>query len=180
MTAVTFANDMTEIGCIAVDVLPTLERRQHGGFETKAGITRTVSTLTALYEAGDIGDDEVEAAMRWQRDFLYAKFGTVDRSVGATVQEKGDVHTWMLSRGKASLRISKVRESLGMCVHVRLQMMLNEEKSFSAMARVLFPKLSEARARMKVSAQCALILEQLSAYYDAQRKNRVLEKNVLA
>jgi len=49
--------------------------------------------------------------------------------------------------------------------------MLVEEKSFSAMARTLFPKLSEARARMKVSAQCALILEQLASYYRGQKKS---------
>ncbi|MBS4075812.1 hypothetical protein KGY14_11485 [Ameyamaea chiangmaiensis] len=159
-------------------MLPTVERRSHSDLVTKDGLIRVISTLNALYDAGDIGDSERGAAERWLRDFLYARFGTMDKQSQKQAYEKGDVHTWMLSRGKAAARVSEIRACLGLCAHVRLEMLLVQEKSFSAMAKVLFPNISEARARMKVSAQCGLILEQLSSYYDAQKNRTAPGKNL--
>jgi hypothetical protein len=43
--------------------------------------------------------------------------------------------------------------------------MMVRELSFSQMGKILFPHLSEARARLKASAQCAMVLEQLESFY---------------
>lgn len=151
---------------------PTLERLQHQEFQDRNGVYRVVNTVQSMYDAGDIGDDEVSAADRWYREYLFATLGVVEeRPSDGHFREKGDVHTWMLGRGKCSARISEIRETLGLCGHVRLEMLLAREMSFSAMARQLYPRISEGRGRMKVSAQCGLILEQLVHVYKKIKKN---------
>ncbi|WP_215751117.1 MULTISPECIES: hypothetical protein [unclassified Gluconobacter] len=149
---------------------PTPERLQHHEIVERNGVHRVVNTVHSMYEAGDIGDDEVSAADRWYREYLFATIGIVEEKPSdGRFREKGDVHTWMIGRGKCSVRIAEIRERLGLCGHVRLEMMLAREMSFSAMARHLYPGLSEGRARMKVSAQCALLLEQLSHAYESMK-----------
>jgi len=155
---------------------PTIERRRRDRFRTIAGVTRVVGTVQTLRDAGDVGDDEVAAAERWYREYVFATTGVVDGpSRGSVDGERGDQHTWMLGRGKCSVRIGDVKEALGLCGHVRLQMMLGQEMSFSSMGRILYPGLSEARARMKVSAQCAFLLEQLAALYRPRGGRKVKE-----
>ncbi|GLQ68912.1 hypothetical protein [Gluconobacter albidus] len=134
----------------------------------KAGhplIAVQLHTLQSLYDAQDIGDEEIAAANRWYREYIFANTGVVDDRPDDWEREKGDVHTWMLGRGRCSARISQIRDQLGLCAHLRLEMMLAREMSFSAIARMIYPDVSEGRARMKVSAQCALILEQLVCAY---------------
>ena len=153
-------------------VKPTLERLQHHEFQKRNGVSRVVNTVQSMYDAGDIGDDEVSVADRWYREYLFATLGVVEeRPSDGRFREKGDVHTWMMGRGKCSARISEIREMLGLCGHVRLEMLLAREMSFSAMARQLYPGISEGRGRMKVSAQCGLLLEQLVHVYKNIKKN---------
>lgn len=154
-------------------VQPTLERFQHHELQDRNGIYRIVNAVQSMYDSGDIGDDEVSAADRWYREYLFATLGVVEeRPSDGRFREKGDVHTWMMGRGKCSARITEIREMLGLCAHVRLEMLLAREMSFSAMARQLYPGLSEGRGRMKVSAQCAFLLEQLvHAYVKIKNKN---------
>ncbi|QDH16795.1 hypothetical protein [Swingsia samuiensis] len=152
-------------------IYPTPERYQHSDFKTVNGVIRIVNTVQSMYDSGDIGDDEVNAADRWYREYLFATAGIVEqRPSDGRFKEKGDIHTWMLGRGKSSVRISDIREQFGLCTHVRLEMMLAREMSFSAMARYLYPAISAGRGRMKVSAQSALILEQLASFYKKQTK----------
>ncbi|MEJ5156511.1 hypothetical protein WH240_15400 [Gluconobacter wancherniae] len=161
------------VGVDAGSVYPTVERFQHSELRRIGDAYRVVNTVQAMYDAQDIGDDEVAAADRWYREFLFATVGVVEQRPNAVAShEKGDVHTWMLGRGKCSVRINDVRHAMGLCAHVRLEMMLAREMSFSAMARQFYPGLSEARARMKISAQCALILEQLASFYENDRINK--------
>ncbi|MFB9942389.1 hypothetical protein [Gluconobacter oxydans] len=122
-------------------------------------------TVQSLYDAQDIGDEEIDAANRWYREYVFAMTGVVEDCRDAREREKGDVHTWMLGRGRCSARIAQIRDQLGLCAHLRLEMMLAREMSFSAIARMIYPGVSEGRARMKVSAQCALVLEQLVHAY---------------
>ncbi|AOX17724.1 hypothetical protein [Kozakia baliensis] len=153
------------------EMRPTPERLRRDNFQNEGDALRVVSTVQALYDAQDIGDDEKAAAERWRREHLFATLGVVDGPVRVGVtDEKGDVHTWMLSRGKCAERLSRLKDTLGLGAQVRLEMMLAREMSFSAMARLLYPSLSEARARMKVSAQCSFLLEQLVNFY---RKKKI-------
>ncbi|WP_245642221.1 hypothetical protein [Neokomagataea thailandica] len=146
---------------------PTKERHQHNALHEKKGVYRVVNTVQSMYDAQDIGDDELAAADRWYREYLFATMGVVEEVPSdGRFREKGDMHTWMLGRGKCSARISAIRDALGLAVHVRLEMLLAREMTFSAMARYIYPGLSEGRARMKVSAQCALVLEQLVHAYE--------------
>ncbi|GEM17961.1 hypothetical protein NBRC3293_2458 [Gluconobacter oxydans NBRC 3293] len=126
--------------------------------------------MQALFDAEDIGSDEVNASNRWFREFVFATQGVTEGERKAT-EEKGDIHTWMLSRGKCSARISEIKERLGLCAHLRLEMMLARGMSFSQMARMLYPDISDGRGRMKVSAQCALVLEQLAHVYAGYRRS---------
>ncbi|GBR55008.1 hypothetical protein AA106555_1902 [Neokomagataea thailandica NBRC 106555] len=147
---------------------PTPERLQHGDMRDVKGVYRVVNTVQSMYDAQDIGDDEVAAADRWYREYLFAATGVVEEKPSdGRFREKGDVHTWMMGRGKCSARISSIRDMLGLTAHVRLEMLLAREMTFSAMARHIYPSLSEGRARMKVSAQCALVLEQLVHVYES-------------
>ncbi|MBS1029479.1 hypothetical protein [Gluconobacter albidus] len=127
-------------------------------------------TVQSLYDAQDISDEEIDAANRWYREYIFATVGIVEGQDEGREREKGNVHTWMLSRGRCSARISQIHDQLGLCSHVRLEMMLAREMSFSAMARMIYPDVSEGRARMKVSAQCALVLEQLVHVYKKLNK----------
>ncbi|WP_256887513.1 hypothetical protein [Acidomonas methanolica] len=152
---------------------PTPERLARDGFRRVGATHRVLGTVQVLREAGDIGDEEVAAAERWSREYVLASLGVVDRPAAPRPDAlKGDVHSWMLNRGKCAARLSRIRETLGLAAHVRLEMMLGREMSFSAMARCLYPDLSEARARMKVSAQSAFLLEMLAHFYGMQKKNR--------
>jgi len=154
--------------------MPTPERRRRDRFRAAGAAVQVANTVLVLRDAGDIGDDEVAAAERWSREFSFAELGIVDQPVTPRGEVlKGDVHTWMLNRGRCALRLRRIRETLGLAAHVRLEMMLGREMSFSTMAGVLYPDLSEARARMKVSAQCAFLLEMLSHFY---RNNKKLSK----
>ncbi|MBR0560347.1 hypothetical protein [Neokomagataea anthophila] len=147
-------------------MMPTKERRQHDVLREQKGVYRVVNTVQSMYDAHDIGDDELAAADRWYREYLFATTGVVEEVPSdGRFREKGDMHTWMLGRGKCSARISAIRDTLGLAAHVRLEMLLAREMTFSAMARHIYPGLSEGRARMKVSAQCSLVLEQLVHVY---------------
>lgn len=153
-----------------VVVRPTAERRRHGVLCDSKGVCRVVNTVQSMYDSQDIGDDELAAADRWYREYLFATTGVVEEMPSdGRFREKGDMHTWMMGRGKCSARISAVREALGLAAHVRLEMLLAREMTFSAMARHIYPGLSEGRARMKVSAQCSLVLEQLVHVYGRLR-----------
>lgn len=152
-------------------VLPTPERRRRDRFRVAGAAVQVVNTVLVLRDAGDIGDEEVAAAERWSREYVFSALGVVDQPSPVTPGAlKGDVHTWMLNRGKCAERLRRIRETLGLTAHVRLEMMLGREMSFSTMAAFLYPDLSEARARMKVSAQCALLLEMLAHFYKINKK----------
>lgn len=163
----------------AEDMGPTPERSAKSDFRTRQGVTRVFTTVDALYAAEDIGDEEKSAAERWYRDYVFGDHGYADflTQVREPDYIKGDVHTFAISRGHAKQRISLVRENLGMCAHVRLEMMLAREMSFTDMGRALFPSLSDARSRVKVSPQCALVLEQLVVFYRNYDKARKAARN---
>lgn len=147
------------------DNAPTKERMRRGRFRKEGDALRLQSTLVWLYDAGDIGDDEVAAARRWRAEFEYAELGVVGSEPLAPSLERGDVHTWMLGRGKCAARLRQVRQIMGASLHSRIEMMLARDMSFPDMARMIFPDQAPAQARTKAAAQCALALERLSEYY---------------
>ena len=162
-----------------VMVKPTAERYQHSEIREENKTFRVVNAVQSMYDAGDIGDDELAAADRWYREYVFASLGVMENPQSdGRVRERGDIHTWMIGRGQCSARMTQIRDMLGLCAHVRFEMLLAREMSFSAMARHLYPALSEGRARMKVSAQCALLLEQLAHVYEVISKKKHKKKSV--
>ncbi|MBF0885525.1 hypothetical protein HKD30_06935 [Gluconobacter sphaericus] len=167
----------------AEDNSPTPERMAKPDFETVGGKRIKLNTVNALHMAGDIDGDAVNAARWWICDYVFANHGYLDilNDVLPSDYVKGDVHTFAISRGNAAERIGMIRDRLGLCAHVRLEMMLARELSFSAMGAALYPDLGKALQRGKVSAQCALIVAQLpAAYADTRREIRqAIERNAL-
>jgi len=156
-----------------LDNAPTLERTlkdDYDGVGLRGGKLKKRAkqyTVQSLYDAGEIGADALNAAAWWYADYIFSTVGHLDLMRDALPEnyEPGDIHTFAISRGHAGARISRVRDRLGFCAHVRLEMMLAREMSFSAMGRSLFPNLSDGLRRKKVAAQCSLVLEQLALSY---------------
>ncbi|WP_122050687.1 hypothetical protein [Asaia bogorensis] len=146
--------------------VPTAERMRRHQFRKEGDALRLWSTVAWLYKAGDIGDDEVAAAQRWRAEYDYAERGVVELQGARTVAEKGDIHTWMLGRGKCAARMRQMHTLMGDGLHSRIEMMLVREMSFPDMARLIFPEGTRAQARTKTAAQCALALEWLSEFYN--------------
>lgn len=162
---------------------PTPERMAKSDYDTIGRDRRKSDTVKALSRSGDIGNEAVEAAGRWYVDYIMAAHGYQDcmKEMLPSDYERGNVHTYAISRGKSGARIALIRERLGLCAHTRLELMLAQELSFSAMARILFPKMgATATARTKVSAQCAIVLEALAATYREERRERALQKTLVA
>lgn len=147
------------------DNAPTVERMKRNRFRREGDALRLWSTVRWLYDAGDIGDDEVAAAQRWRAEFDYAEAGIVEVVADRPLAEKGDIHTWMLGRGKCAARLRQLRQILGASLYSRIDMMLVRDMSFPDMARLIYPECARAQARTKTAAQCALALERLSEYY---------------
>ncbi|MFT8326713.1 hypothetical protein [Gluconobacter oxydans] len=158
----------------AEDNSPTPERMAKGDFEWQGKKRVKLNTVNALHMAGDIDGSAVTAAKWWICDYVFANHGYLDilNDVLPSDYVKGDVHTFAISRGNAAERIGMIRDRLGLCAHVRLEMMLARELSFSAMAEALVPAKG-TQGRKVVSAQCALVLEQLcDAYTQVRREIR--------
>ncbi|MCX2567295.1 hypothetical protein OQ496_12620 [Acetobacter suratthaniensis] len=161
-----------------VPLSPTPERLARSVFTGSAPL-RVLNTVQALLNAGDIGQDAANAAERWYRDWMFAREGVADYAPAAQAASvtRHDAVSWQLVRGRASARLADVRAALGGCGEVRLCLMMVREMSFAQMGKTLFPHLSEARARLKVSAQCAMVLEQLDSFYATARNRHGSEKS---
>lgn len=155
----------------AEDNSPTPERVEKADYEWQGKKRIKLNTVNALHMAGDIDGAAVTAAQWWICDYVFAHHGYLDilSDVLPTDYVKGDVHTFAISRGHAAERIGMIRDRLGLCAHVRLEMLLARELSFSAMAEALVPEKA-AHGRRIVSGQCALVLEQLSDAYTVVRR----------
>ncbi|MFT8419620.1 MAG: hypothetical protein ABF636_12450 [Acetobacter sp.] len=157
---------------------PTAERMQKSVFvadKTLPGTPlRVLGTVQALLNARDITQDAANAAERWYRDWVFAYVGHIEYPANHTPNTltRHDDVSWQMTRAHAAGRLVDVRCALGLCAEVRLKLMLVDELSFMQMGRALFPHLSDARARLKVSAQCALLLEQLEGFYNSLRRGR--------
>ncbi|PYD63548.1 hypothetical protein [Gluconacetobacter entanii] len=157
-----------------LDTVVTPERQRRSEWVTKGGVPRVRTTVQALLNAGDIDQGAADAAERWYRDFVFGHYGYVEFAPDHENDTctRHDSVSWQVVRAKAVGRIADVRDALGMCAHHRLRLMLVEEKSFSAMGPALYPRLSPSVSRGRVSAQCALILEQLADFYEKVRTRR--------
>ena len=157
---------------------PTPERMEKSVFtqetSTPGGPLRVLGTVQALLNARDITQDAANAAERWYRDWVFAYVGHIEYPANHTPNPltRHDDVSWQMTRAHAAGRLADVRQALGLCAEVRLKLMLVDELSFMQMGRSLFPHLSDARSRLKVSAQCALLLEQLEGFYAGLRRVR--------
>ncbi|MBS0990174.1 hypothetical protein JK182_16255 [Acetobacter okinawensis] len=160
---------------------PTPERMAKSVFVTHGcgpnAPLRVLGTVQALLTARDITQDAANAAERWYRDWVFASVGHIEYAPGHTANNltRHDDVSWQMTRAHAAGRLSDVRHALGLCAQVRLKLMLVDELSFMQMGRVLFPHLSDARSRLKVSAQCAMLLEQLEGFYASLRRTRTTQ-----
>lgn len=166
---------------IVRDLEPTKERTLKPDYEQAGKKRIKINTVNALHQAGDISGDAVTAAEWWYADYIKATHGHMDCLNEPLPRGyiKGDIHTYAISRGKAGERISIIREQIGLCAHLRLEMLLVREMSFSAMGRALFPQLGSSQARTKIAAQCALLLEMLSSVQKDMRKKKSQEKRLV-
>ncbi|MCP1241756.1 hypothetical protein GOB86_10935 [Acetobacter lambici] len=158
---------------------PTPERMEKFVFvadtSTPGSPLRVLGTVQALLNARDITQDAANAANaaeRWYRDWVFANVGHIEyptHHTPNTLTRHDDV-SWQMTRAHAAGRVADVRHALGLCAQVRLKLMLVDELSFMQMGQVIFPHLSDARARLKISAQCAMLLEQLEGFYEGLRR----------
>ncbi|WP_010515779.1 hypothetical protein [Komagataeibacter oboediens] len=155
-----------------LNTVVTPERQKRSEWTVQQGAPRVRSTVQALLNAGDIDQDAADAADRWYRDFVFGHYGYVEFAPNHenNTCTRHDAVSWQVVRANAVGRIADVRDAMGMCAHVRLRMMIAEEKTFSDMGKVLYPGTTDSVGRRKVSAQCALVLEQLSDYYGRTKK----------
>ncbi|WP_233133372.1 MULTISPECIES: hypothetical protein [Acetobacter] len=151
---------------------PTAERLQHSDFITTSAPARVLRTVQALLHAGDITQSAADAGERWYQNYVfgYCNYTEWPENFQRVSLTRHDQVSWQLLRAQAMTRVTLVREALGLCAHQRLRMMLVDELSFRAMGSALFPALSASSAQRKVAAQCALLLEQLEAFEEVQRK----------
>ncbi len=156
---------------------PTPERMEKSVFAQEHSIAgaplRVLGTVQALLNARDITQDAANAAERCYRDWVFAYVGHIEYPANHTpnTTTRHDDVSWQITRAHAAGRLADVRHALGACAEVRLKLMLVDEMSFMQIGRIIFPHLSDARARLKVSAQCAMLLEQLEGFYAAMRRS---------
>lgn len=157
----------------AEDNGPTTERAVRSDWSGKTP-KRVLTTVQALLNAGDITQEAANAADRWYRDYVfgYHDYREFAPDHVADTITRHDAVSWQVVRANACGRIVDVRQALGVCAHQRLKMMLVDEMTFSQMGSALFPCVSESSGRRKIGAQCTLILEQLSEYYKANRRQK--------
>ena len=123
-----------------------------------AGITR------ASLGADGLGPRQLEAARRWQHDWLLGA-ATVCDGERTSAGQAADRHAAMLARLAASTRCRAVRRFLGEHAERHLRLLLVETMSFSEVARLLMP--GDIDGRKKVAAQASLLLDILASHYAA-------------
>lgn len=157
----------------AQDNGPTPERSGKSLF-TRGNPPRVLTTVQALLNAGDISQDAANAGERWYRDYVFGKNGYVEFAADHVANDitKHDAVSWNTVRAQTWGLIVDVRLTLGAKAHWMLTMMLIDEMSFAQMGKVLWPNLNPTVARGKVSAQCGLLMEQLSEYYRSNRRKK--------
>ncbi|MXV35954.1 MULTISPECIES: hypothetical protein [unclassified Saccharibacter] len=161
---------------------PTTERTLKPDYETVGMGKRKrrvkARTVQTLHESGDISGEAVTAANRWLEDYIFFKGAYADYLKDPLDRDyiPGNIHTFAVARGKAAARIAEVREALGLCSHVRLEMLLVEGMSFSAIGKKLWPAKERATQAKAARSQCSLLLEQLANFYVEKHKKEAREK----
>ncbi|WP_225199341.1 hypothetical protein [Gluconobacter oxydans] len=138
---------------------------------TKANVVHT------LHLAGDITGDDVASAKRWRREYDLARFGYFEalppserRQVEQEEALQHDAVSWLIFRGRASTHLREVANALGACSYLTLHRMLVQELSLAAMAPIFYPGVSASQASHRVAGRCAMVLQQLTEFYDRRRK----------
>ncbi|QEO17840.1 hypothetical protein [Acetobacter vaccinii] len=152
---------------------PTPERAAKSMF-SGGRPAREQTIVDALLKAGEITQDCANAADRWYQTWIFAYHGYKEfpDNYVANAEIKHDDLSWLMTRADAAGQLFDVRHALGICTEVRLKAMLVEKLSSRKMASSLFPTISADLGRKKVSAQCAMVLEQLAEFYANQRRDR--------
>ncbi|KAA8387629.1 hypothetical protein FKW31_03000 [Acetobacter sp. DmW_136] len=157
----------------AQDNGPTPERAVKSVF-TRGNPPRVLTTVQSLLNAGDISQDDANAGERWYRDYIFAYEGIIefpDNHVSDTTV-RHDAVSWNVTRAVALDRILDVRDALGERANQILRMMLVDELSFRQIGETFFPRLNATVARGKMSAQCSMLLQQLSGFYQMQKRRK--------
>ena len=150
---------------------PTDERRQHDTI-TNSSPPRVRQTIQSLLNNGDITQDAANASERWHRDYVFGYHGYAEYPENYIPECNGrhDEVSWACVRANACGRIIDIRRALGMCSHIRLEMLIVKNMSFREMGTELFPSINKVTAGQKTSTQCCLLLEQLHNFYANQKK----------
>ena len=150
---------------------PTDERRQHDTI-TNSSPPRVRQTIQSLLNNGDISQDAANASERWHRDYVFGYHGYAEYPENYIPECNGrhDEVSWACVRANACGRIIDIRRALGMCSHIRLEMLIVKNMSFREMGAELFPHLKQSSACQKASIQSSLLLEQLASFYATLKK----------
>ena len=130
--------------------------------------------MQSLLNAGDITQDDANAGERWYRDYTFAYEGIIEfpeNHVSDTTVKHDDL-SWNMTRAVALERILDVRDALGERANQILRLMLVDELSFRQLGEMFFPRLCATVARGKMSAQCSMLLQQLSEFYQLQKRSK--------
>lgn len=185
----------------AVDNGPTPERVAKGDYETVKehgrAIHRKSDVLGAMLRSGQISGEHVSAAGRWHRDFVLATTGTLEvkemrddfladeaswqreleRSAAyrAAIEQgyRHDAVSWGVMRGKASCRLSVVREAIRKPGEDLLKMLLIDQLTLENMASAIMPcpQMAGYNGARIVKGQCAFVLRQLEDIYRAENRS---------
>lgn len=157
----------------AQDNGPTPERAAKSVF-TRGNPPRVLTTVQSLLNAGDITQDDANAGERWYRDYTFAYEGIIEfpeNHVSDTTVKHDDL-SWNMTRANAAGRLFDVRRALGERANQILRLMLVDELSFRQLGELFFPRLNITVARGKMSAQCSMLLQQLSEFYQHQKRSK--------
>lgn len=162
----------------AEDNGPTPERARKLDYEPdargKRSARRPTDNLGVLERGGKISGEAVSAAGRWLRDWNFGYEGIVEFDPNSTDYVRGDVHTFAIAQGRARERISLVREAIGETAHRWLVFTLAYRINFSAMARDLWPEVSQAtqceRAQRDAAEAISLLPEAMAQAWRTQKE----------
>jgi hypothetical protein len=157
----------------APPIPPTPERAQHGQMLYKPVSIRHPTTIAsgvqALQRSGAIGNAEVTAAERFQRDYTFGIEGVRDPAVGGRARSS-DAHDAQIARAEALTRHREIADVIGEGMTQWLIGLVVLDLSFEVLA-VRYMRKADKRTEMRGRLTTLLIIvTQQYAAIDRRKK----------